>query len=85
MKISIEEATLSVPIVTVTPTQATVVNIATQSDDEVEVLNLISSLSKLFEKKKSVKSFKNTLTSVLERLQKIVSSVDTTIDIEQQA
>ena len=48
-----------------------------QSDDYAEAQNLISSLSKLFEKKKSIKSIEKTLTSVLDRLEKIVSFVDT--------
>ena len=58
---------------------------AVQSDDEVEAHNLISSLSKLFEKNKLVKYLEKTLTSVLNHLEKIVSSIGTTIDIQQWA
>ena len=54
-----------------------------QSDDEVQAQNLISPLSKLFEKKR-IKSLEKTLTLVLDRLEKIVSSVDTTVDIQQR-
>ena len=84
IKVSVEEETPSVPTVTPTPstppTQVAMVN-AVQSNDDVEVQNLISSLSKLYEKQKSVKSLEKTLTSILDRLAKIVSFVDNFGDI----
>ena len=49
LKISTKVETISVPAVIENPTQAVVVSVATQLDDEEEALNLISSLRKLFE------------------------------------
>ena len=81
---SVEAITTSVPHATMLVTPSTPpTQVATmQYDDEVEAQNLISSLSKLFEKKKLVKSIEKTLISILDRLEKIVSFVDTSIDIQ---
>ena len=55
------------------------------SDDEAEAQNLISSLRKLFEKKKSIKSLEKTLTTILDRIEKIVRPIDTPSDVQQHA
>ena len=57
------------------------VTIVVLSNDEDEAQNLISSLSNFFEKKKSIKLIENTLTSFLDRLEKKLCFVDTSIDI----
>lgn len=68
------------------PTQAAVVIVAAvQPDEEDEAQIFISSLSKFFEKKKSAKSIEKALTSVLDRMEKTVSPVDTPADIQQWA
>ena len=54
--------------------------IVVQLDKEDEAQNLISSLSKFLEKKKSVKSIEKTLTLVLDRLEKTISSMDTFVE-----
>ena len=52
------------------------------SDDESEVQTLLSSLRKLLEKKKSVKSIKKTLASVLDKMQSIVKPIDTPTHVQ---
>lgn len=88
---SIEVATSSVPLVatkitpSTPPTHATVVTVVVvQLDEEDEAQNITSSLSKFLEKKKSVKSIEKTLTLVLDRMEKIVSPIDTLVDIQQR-
>ena len=87
-----EVGTSSMPLIAVVlvgtstpPTQIVVAIAPTQSDEEDEVRNLISSLSKFLEKKKSIKSIEKTLTTILDKMEKIVSPVDTSIDIQQCA
>ena len=55
-----------------------------QLDEEDEAQNLISSLSKFLEKKKSIKSIEKNLTSVLDRLEKTISLVDTPTNIQHR-
>ena len=79
---------LSVPLIVVvvvgtsTPTQIVVAIAQAQSNEEDEAKNLISSLRKLIEKKKLVKSLDNILTTVLDKMEKVVSRVDTLVDIQ---
>ena len=54
------------------------------NDDDDEAQSLLSSLRKFIEKKKLVKSIEKTLTSVLNRIEKVVSPVDTPVDIQQR-
>lgn len=70
-------------IVPMTPLEV-VVSTSTQSDDEVDAGSLISSLSKFFEKKKSIKYLEKILASVLDRLPKIVTTIVSTFDVQQR-
>ena len=74
---SSEVATPSVPftiavVAPSTPPTQTVV-VVVQSDEEDDVKNLISSLRKFLEKRKSVKSIEKTLSLVLNKIEKVVS------------
>ena len=55
IRVSTETTTTSAPHTTIIPSIPSTLVVTVQSDDEAEVQNLMSSLSKLFEKKKSVK------------------------------
>ena len=91
MKSCTEVGTSSVPSTTVVvvgtstpPTQiATTTIVSAQSNEEDEAKNLISSLRKLIEKNKSVKSLEKTLTIVLDKMEQVVSPVDTPTNIQQ--
>ena len=92
METSTEVGTSSVPfsvavvVGTSTPPTQTVAAVAPhQSDEEDEAKNLISSLRKLLERNKSVKSLEKTLTIVLDKMEKAVSPIDTLADIQQRA
>ena len=52
------------PIVSITPSTPTIASTSIKSDDEVDTQSFISSLSKLFEKNKSVKSLEKKLNSI---------------------
>ena len=67
------------------PTQTTtIVIVLAQSNEEDEANNLISSLRKLLEKRKLVNSLEKTLTTILDKMQKVVITIDTPIDIQQR-
>ena len=52
------------------------------SDDESKAQTLLSSLSKLLEKKKYVKTMEKTLAFVLDKMQSIITPVDTPTDVQ---
>ena len=68
---------LITPIVPITPTTIASTSLSIVSNDEDDRKNLISSLRKLFEKNKTIKSLEKTLGEVLDRMQRIVKSTIT--------
>ena len=72
----------SAHITSMTPSTPQAPTLTVPSNDEVEAQNLLSSLSKLFEKKKSIKSMEKTLTIVLYKLEKLVKPVEKPTSIQ---
>lgn len=87
MLTSTEATTISAPTATVIVKPASQETMVTttivQSYNKDEAWNLIYSLSKFLEKKKLVKSIEKNLTSILERLEKMVIPIDTSAYIQQ--
>ena len=71
------------PILSITPLEvALVASTYAHLDDEVDAHSLISSLRKLFEKNKFVKSLEKTLNSILDRMAKTMPPIIAKFDIQ---